>query len=193
MERARPVHVYRMVVIALAVIALLTLIVIGVALIAGRPPSPEAVAATLTAMPTSTMTTTPEPTPVPTVPGISEDLLVCQREAGRAMNARGMVGAVNISDDHLLLMSWVSTDWAVHSLDDALSGVILAFDVALDLWQRGCAVYDRVQVDVYDGPKEDRTHRLTVNVPMDDLLRWRAGEFSDSELVARLRVTQPSQ
>jgi hypothetical protein len=106
------------------------------------------------------------------------------------MNQRDMAGAVHISGDHLFAMTWVSTDWQVRTLEDALPGVILGFDAALEAWQEGCAVYDRVQIEVYDGPAHDPTHRLTVRAPMDDLLKWRAGEYGDRELVARLDVTQ---
>jgi hypothetical protein len=176
---------------ALALVAVVIIVVTIVLVAASRPPSAEAIAATLTAMPTPTPTLTLTPTPIPTVPAVSGDLLLCQREAGKAMNARSMIGTVNISGDHLLLMQWVSTDWQIIDLEDALSGVIMGFDVALDVWQRGCAVYDRVQIDVYDGPGDKRAHRLTVNAQMDDLLKWRAGEYTDKELIARLQVTRP--
>jgi hypothetical protein len=190
-EHVPPKHAYRIVVGALASVAVIIVVVTIALVVASRPPSAEAIAATLTAMPTPTPTLTPTPTPIPTIPAVSGDLLLCQREAGRAMNARSMVGTVNISGDHLLLMSWVSTEWQIIDLDDALSGVIMGFDVALDVWQRGCAVYDRVQIDVYDGPGDSREHRLTVHAPMDDLLKWRGGEFTDKELIARLQVTRP--
>ena len=190
-EHTPPKNVYRIVIGALALVALIIVIVTVALVMASRPPSSEALAATLTAMPTPTPTSTPTPTPVPTLPPVSGDLLVCQREAGRAMNARSMVGTVNISGDHLLLMSWVSTEWQIIDLDDALSGVVMGFDVALDVWQRGCAVYDRVQIDVYDGPGDSRALRLVVHAPMDDLLKWRAGEYTDKELIARLQVTHP--
>jgi hypothetical protein len=160
-------------------------------LIANRPLSPEAVAATLTALPSPTVTPPPTPTPIPTLPGVSSELLVCQRKAGRAMNARNMVGAVNISDDHLFLLNWLSLDWEISDLDDALPGVIMGFDVALDVWQRDCAVYDRVQIEVSERRGEEQTHQLTVQAQMDDLLKWRAGGLSDKELIARLKVTQP--
>lgn len=193
MEHPRSRQAYRIVIAALGLVTLLVLTVIGVVVAAGRSPSPEAVARTLTALPTLTPTLTPTPTPVPTLPGVSAELLVCQRQMGTAMNARGMVGTVNISDDHLLLVSWVSTDWSVRGMDDALSGLIMAFDAALDVWERGCAVYDRIQIDVWDGSPEQRTHRLTVRTTMDDLLRWRAGEFGDRDLIARLQVTEPAR
>ena len=192
MERTQSKHVYRFVIGALVLVALVVLIITGVVLVASLPPSPEVIAATLTAMPAPTPTWTPVATPVPTLAGISDELLVCQREAGKSMNARSMVGAVTISGDHMMLLSWFSTDWAVRDLDDALSGVIMGFDVALELWDRGCAVYDRVQIDVYDGPRDKQTYRLTVQAPMDDLLRWHAGEFDDRELIARLQVIRPA-
>ena len=193
MEHSPPRNVYRIVLIALAVFAAVVVIVTVTLLVASRPPSGTAIAATLTALPTPTPTATPSPTPIPTLPAVGDDVLLCQREAGQAMSARSMVGTVNISGDHLLRMSWVSTEWQVRNLGDALSGVIMGFDVALDVWQRGCGVYDRVQIDVYDGPGDNRTHRLTVHVPMDDLLKWRAGEFTDNQLIARLQVVEPAQ
>ena len=193
MEHSPPRNIYRIVIISLAAFAAVVVVVTVALLVASRPPSGKAIAATLTALPTLTATATPTPTPIPTVPAASEDTLLCQREAGQAMSARSMVGTVNISGDHLLWMTWVSTEWQVRDLDDALSGVIMGFDVALDVWQRGCGVYDRVQIDVYDGPGDSRTHRLTIRAPMDDLLKWRAGEFTDNQLVARLQVVTPAQ
>ena len=191
MDQPQPRKVYRLVIGILGLVTLLVLIVVGIVLTNARPPSPEEMAATLTALPTLTPTQTPIPTAIPTVPGVSADLLVCQREAAAAMNARNLVGTVNISDDHLLMMSWVSQDWQVNDLDDALSGIIMGFDVALDVWERGCAVYDRVQIQIYDGPGDRRRYRLSVEAKMDDLLRWRAGEYGDKELIARLVVTFP--
>lgn len=191
MDQPQPRKVYRLVIGILGLVTLLVLIVVGIVLTNARPPSPEEMAATLTALPTLTPTQTPIPTAIPTVPGVSADLLVCQREAAAAMNARNLVGTVNISDDHLLMMSWVSQDWQVNDLDDALSGIIMGFDVALDVWERGCAVYDRVQIQIYDGPGDQRRYRLSVECKMDDLLRWRAGEYGDKELIARLVVTLP--
>lgn len=163
---------------------------IGIVLAVNRPPSGKAIAATLTALPSPTPTFTSTPTPVPTLAGVSDALLVCQREAGRAMDARNMVGAVNISEDHLFLMKWVSLDWQVDALDDALAGVIMGFDVALEVWKKGCAVYDRVQIEVYDRRGERQTHQFSVHAQMDDLLNWRAGELNDTDLIARLKVAQ---
>jgi hypothetical protein len=182
-------RMYRILVTALLVVIVGVLAVIGVVLALNRPPSEEAVALTLTALPTAVPTLTLTPTPVPTVPGVTEELLICQREASWAMRERDMVGAVNISDDHRFLLDWLSLDWEIKGLDDAIPGVIMGFDVALDLWEEGCAVYDRVQIDAYDRRGEMQVRRLTVQAQMDDLLRWRAGEMSDSALLARLEVT----
>ncbi len=104
------------------------------------------------------------------------------------MRDRGMVGAVNIAGDHLFSLRWVSRR-PVRSLDDALGGVVMGFDVALEVWRRGCAVYDRVQIEVYDREGGEQHRRLVVRVPMDDLLDWRAGRLSDRDLIARLSVT----
>jgi hypothetical protein len=193
MDRASPRHAYRLVLTALVLVALVVVVGTIAVIVTNLPPSDADLAATLAALPTLLPTQTSTPTPVPTLPSVSQDLLVCQREAGRAMNARHMVGATNISGDHLLSVSWISRDWPARNLDDALPGVIMVFDVALEVWERGCAVYDRIQIDVYDGPGDARVHRLTVRVPMDDLIKWRAGEFSDQQLIARLEVTQPGQ
>ena len=193
MSQSPSKRVFRIVVVTLSLGVVGVLGFLGVVLIANRPPSPEAIAATLTAMPSPTPTVTPTPTPIPTLPGVNHDLLVCQREAGREMNAREMVGAVNISDDHVFLLSWFSLDWEIHDLQDALAGVIMGFDVALGVWERGCAVYDRVQIDVYHGVGDQQTHQLVVQAQMDDLLKWRAKELNDSELIARLQVTEPTR
>jgi hypothetical protein len=190
MNPSQPEHVYRAVVVGLGIIALIVLVAVGVVLATSFPPTAAQIAATLAALPSAPVQT-PTPTSVPPVPGTSPELLVCQREAGQAMNEREMVGAVNVSDDHRLLMSWVSTRRAVRGLDDALSGVILGFEAALETWDRGCAVYDRVQIEVYDGPRDQQIHRLSVEAGIDDLLKWHEGEYRDQELVARLEVAQP--
>jgi hypothetical protein len=188
-----PRHTYRIFAGVLALLTVGVLVSMVVVLLANRPPSPEAVAATMTALPSPTPTQTPTPTPIPTLAGVNEDLLVCQREAGREMQARDMVGAVNISDDHRFLLDWFSLGWEVNDLDSALAGVVMAFDVALDVWQEDCAVYDRVQVEVYDRRQDQQVHRLTVIGRMDDLLAWRAGRLTDRELVTRLEVTRPEE
>jgi len=191
MNASQPERVYRVVIVALGAIALIVVVAVGVVFAASRPPTAAEIAATLTALPPPAATQTPTPTPVPPVPGASLELLVCQREAGQAMNERELVGAVNVSDDHQLLMNWVSTDAAIRDLDDALSGIILGFEAALEIWDQGCAVYDRVQIDVYDGPRDQQTHRLSVKAQIDDLLKWHAGEYRDQDLVARLETARP--
>ncbi len=184
---------YHIIVGTLSLITVVILGLVGLVLAVTRPPSASAIAATLTALPSPTSTLTPTPTPVPTLPGVTPELLVCQREASRAMNARNMVGAVNLSDDRLFLLKWISLDWQISNLDSALAGVIMGFDVALEVWKGECAVYDRVQIEVYDRRQEQQTHQLTVRVQMDDLLKWRAGELSDSAILARLQVIQAGE
>jgi len=182
---------FRMVVAVLAVAMVCVLAFVGILLFLNRLPSAEAIAATLAAMPTPTALPTSIPTPVPTLPGISEQLLVCQREAGQAMSTRGMPGAVNLSDDHLLLLKWISMNWPVQNLDDALPGVVTGLDVALDVWEKGCTVFDRVQIEVYDRRDNRQALRLNILAQVDDMLKWRAGQLQDSDLIARLTVTQP--
>ena len=180
---------FRVMVVVLAMVTVCIIVAIGVVLFLNRPLSPQQVAATLAAMPSPTPPATLTPTPVPTVPGVTEELLVCQRKALEAMADRQMVGAVNLSDDHLLLFKWVLVGQRVASFDDALAGVIMAFDVALEVWEEGCAVFDRVHVEVYDRIDDQQTHRLTAEAAVDDILKWHAGAMSDSELIARIEVT----
>ena len=158
-----------------------------------------------TAQPSPARTATP--TPIPTLPAVSGELLVCQRQVARAMNARRMVGAANLAADRELRLRWVSLDWAVDALDDALPGVVQGLDAALEVWQEGCAVYDRVEMEVYDrrsiadrdriaggGRAEERqVLRLTVRAKIDDLLQWRAGEIGDRELLERLEVIRAGE
>ena len=179
---------FRIVVIVLSLVIVGILCFTGIILYANRPLSDRAIAATMTAMPTPTPTSTPTPTPVPTLPGSSAELLACQRQASLALDARDIVGAVNLSDDYLFLLKWVSLDWAIESVDDAVAGLIMGFDVALDVWEHDCAVYDRVQIEVYDRRGEEQVHQFTVKVTMDDLLQWRGGKLADSDLIARLEV-----
>lgn len=190
MSRSSAKPEFRILVTILMLVFSIALVAAGIALIANRPPSTSALAATMTALPSPTAIPTSTPTPAPTIPGVSEELLVCQREAGFALNKRNLVGAANISDDHLLSLSWVSHDWAIEDLDDALPGIVSGFDAALDVWQNGCAVYDRVQVNVWDRQQDKQVHRLSAEARIDDLLKWRAGELSDKELILRLQVIQ---
>jgi hypothetical protein len=193
MASASPHRTYRLIVGILAGLIIVTLILVGLTLILNRPPSSRAVAATLTAAPGPAYTATPVPTAVPTLAGVSPELLVCQRQAGQAMIARQMVGAVNLSDDRLLRLKWVSLDWPVSDLDSGLSGVIMGLDVALNVWEEACNVYDRVQIEIYDRQGAEQTHKLTVHAQMDDALKWRAGELDDRELLARLEVTRAGE
>jgi hypothetical protein len=169
----------------------IVLLSVGIVLIVNKPPSADAIAATMAAMPTPTALPTATPTPAPTLPGVSENLLVCQRNVGFALHKRNMVSAANISDDHLLLLSWVSLSWPIHDLDDALAGVILGFDAAIEVWKNQCAVYDRVRIVVWDRRQDEQIHRFTVQADVDELLAWQTGELSDKELIMRLQVTEP--
>jgi len=178
---------YRVIVAILIGISVVALSLVAMALIVTRPPSAQQ-AATLTAAARPRHTATPIPTPVPTLPGVSPDLLLCQRQAGQAMHARQMAGAVNLADDHRLTFQWVSQQWPVTDLNGALGGVISGLDVALEVWQNGCTLYDRVQIEVYDREYGQQVHRLTVVAQMSDALYWRTGEINDAELIARLEV-----
>jgi len=192
MTEPSPNRAYR-IIVGVLVAAILGIFCFAAALlVAQRLPTSAAVAATLTAIPRHSPTLTPTPTPVPTIPATNPELLLCQRRAGQAMKARNMVGAVNISGDHLFLLTWFSLDKQIFDLQDALPGLVMAYDVALELWEEDCALYDRVQVDVYDGPGDRQEYKLTVHTGMDDLLRWRAGELSDEILLERIEVIQPT-
>ena len=190
MASTGPERTYRLIVGILAGLIFVTLILVGLALVLARLPSRRATAARLTAAPSIAHTMTPAPTAVPTLAGVSAELLVCQRQAGQAMVARQMVGAVNISDDGLLRLKWVSLDWPVSDLESGLTGVIMGLDVALAVSEGTCDVYDRVQIEIYDRQGNEQTHKLTVYAHMDDALKWRAGELNDGELLARLEVVR---
>jgi hypothetical protein len=179
---------YRVIVLILVVISVVALSLVAAALIVTRPPSAQQVAATLTAAALPRYTATPIPTAVPTLPGVSPGLLLCQRQAGQAMHARQMAGAVNLADDRLLSVRWVSREWPVTDLNGALGGVMSSLDVALEVWQNGCTLFDRVQIEVYDREHGQEVRRLTVMAQMNDALRWRTGEINDAELIARLEV-----
>jgi hypothetical protein len=176
---------YRVIVLILVGISILAVSLVAAALIVTRPPSAQQVAATLTAA-SPRHAATPVPTPVPTLPGVSPELLLCQRQAGQAMHARQMTGAVSLADDRRLAFQWVSQEWPITDLDGALAGVMSSLDVALEVWQSGCTLYDRVQIEVYDREQGQQVHRLTVVAQMSDVLYWRTGEINDAELIARL-------
>jgi hypothetical protein len=140
--------------------------------------------------PTSGPAGRPTPTAIPTLAGTSDELLVCQREMGRALYARQMVGAANLADDGQLYLRWVSESRAINTLQDARSGVLKGLDAALEVRRGECAVFDRVTIDVYDRREDRQVHRLTVQAGVDDLVRWQAGDLGDRELLARLATVQ---
>lgn len=183
-----------------ALLAAILVFVLALALLTWawtRPLPADAVAATRTAQ-LHLEDRGATPTPVPTLAAVREELLVCQRQAGLALNARQLSGAANLAADRELRLRWVSMDWAVDTLDDALPGVVLGLDAALEVWQDGCAFYDRVEIEVYDRRKpadsgraqEQQVLRLTVRAQIDDLLHWRAGEIGDGELLERLEIVR---
>jgi hypothetical protein len=180
---------YRLVVLSLVGISAITLAVVVAALAATRPATARQAAATLTAA-LPRHTATPLPTPIPTLPGVSPELLLCQRRAGQAMHDRQMVGAVNLADDRTMTVVWVSRDWSVSDLDSALAGVISGLDLSLEVWQSGCTVYDWVAIEVYDREGSGQVHRLTVTARMSDVLGWRLGKLDDATLIAGLEVEQ---
>jgi len=183
-----PTH-SRLLVTILVLILSATLVLASVVVLINRPPSEQVLAATLAALPTFTLPPTVTPTPIPTLPGVNDALLVCQRTVGFELNERYLVAAANISDNHLLSLSWVAQNWQVNHLSDALPGIVLVFDAAVEAWKDGCAVYDRAQVKVWDCRGDQLIHRLDVEVMVDDLLKWRNGEIGDQTLIQRLQVT----
>lgn len=180
---------FRVLVIALATVMVIVVFLVVLVLAINHPPSANALVATAQAMPSPTPLFAMTPTPIPTIPGVNPILLVCQRDAGFALNKRQVVGSVNISDDHLFLMGWVAHGWAVQDVDDALPGLIGGFEAALDVWQGGCAVFDRVRIMVWERQDAGQWYRFSVQASVDDLLKWRAGELTDRDLLARLEVT----
>lgn len=190
MKKARHSFQSQLIISILIFVLSTTLVLVGIVVLINRPPSADVVAATLAALPSPTLSPTQTPTPAPAVPGVNDALLVCQRTVGFELNERNLVAAVNLSDNHILSMSWLSKDWPVDDLNDALPGIVLAFDAAIEAWKGGCAVYDRVQIDVWDRREGQQTYRLGIEAMVDDLLKWREGEFGDQALVQRLQVKQ---
>lgn len=178
---------YRLIVLVLVGLCAIALVIVGAALVVTRPAAARQ-AATRRAAALPRDPATPLPTPIPTLPGVRPELLLCQRQAGQAMYARQMVGAVNLADDRRITFQWVSRDWPVSSLESALPGVMSSLDVSLEIWQEGCTLYDRVEVEVYDRAGATQAHRLTVRARMRDALDWRAGKLDDAALIARLEV-----
>lgn len=166
-----------------------TLVLAIVVVLLNRPPSADVLVATLAALPTQPPTATP--TPVITLPGVNDALLVCQRTVGFELNERHLVAAANLSDNHLLSLSWVSKDWPVNDLNDAVPGIVLAFDAAVEAWKNGCAVYDRVQIAVWDRRDGQPVRQLEAIAMIDDLLKWHNGEFGDQALLQRIEVIYP--
>jgi len=184
---------YRLIVLILSGISAVALALVAVAWTVTRPPSAQQVAATRTAVARPLRTATPQPTPIPTLAGVYPELLLCQRHAGQAMYTRKMVGAVNLADDSRVTFQWISREWPVSDLDSALAGVMSSLDVALEVWQEGCKVYDQVEIEVYDQAGGGQTHRFTVLARMDDVLSWRTGKLDDAALIARLEVEPAHQ
>jgi hypothetical protein len=180
---------YRLIVLILVGISTVVLATVAAALMITRPPTAREIAATRTAAHPQ-HTATPLPTPIPTLPGVSPELLLCQRQASQAVYARQMVGAVNLADDRRITFVWVSRDWPVSNLDSALAGVMSSLDVSLEVWQDGCTVFDWIQIQVYEGEGPRQAYRLTVTARMSDALDWRAGKIDDATLIARLEVDQ---
>jgi hypothetical protein len=181
---------YRWIVLLLVGISAVTLALVVTSVLVTRPPTVRRASATRTVAARLRPAATPAPTPVPTLPGVRPSLLLCQRQAGQAMQARDMAGAVNLADDRQITFRWVSPAWEISSLDSALAGVISSLDVALEVWQDGCTLFDRVQIEVYDREGQAQVHRLRVTAQMSDVLRWRAGEIDDAVLLGRLAVVR---
>jgi hypothetical protein len=177
----------------LAVANALVLGSLGVLALGNNQPSAEVLMATLAALPTDTSTPLPTPTPFPTLPPVSVDCLMCQREAGAAMHARRMIGAVHIASDGRFELTWLCRDRPINNFEDALDGVMRAFLVALQTRDEKRCPFDRVWVQVWDERAEQRTFRLGVNVSVADLLTWRNGAIGDQQLVERLEVVYPPQ
>jgi len=175
----------------LAVANALVLGSLGMLALGNHQPSAEALMATLAVLPTATPTPSPTPTPPPTLPPVSVDCLVCQREAGAAMHARRMVGAVHVTSDGRFELTWLSRDRPINNFEDALEGVTRAFLVALQTRDEERCPFDQVQIQVWDERAEQRTFRLGVSASVADLLAWRSGAIGDQQLIERLEVFYP--
>jgi hypothetical protein len=177
----------------LAVANVMVLGSLGVLTFGGHQPSSEELMATLAALPTATLTTSPSPTPFPTLPPVNVDYLVCQREAGAAMHARQMVGAVQVASDGRFELTWLCRDRPIDDLEDALDGVMQAFLVALQTRDEDRCPFDQVWIQVWDERAEQRAFRLGVGASVVDLVAWHSGAIDDQQLIARLEVIYPSQ
>ena len=180
----------------LAFLAVANVMVLGflsVLAFGNHQPSAEEIMATLAALPTATPTPLPSPTPFPTLPPVSADCLVCQREASVAMYAHQMVGAVQVSSDGRFELIWLSRDRSISGLDDAWEGITQAFLVALQTRDEERCPFDRVQIEVWDERTEQRAFRLGVHASIADLFAWRSGMIDDKQLIERLEIIYPQQ
>lgn len=156
-----------------------------------RPLTSAELAATVAALPTNTPTSTPTPTPWPTPIPASENSLICQREAGDTLYGHGLAGTVHVAPSGRLDLYLHSRAPAVERFADAKEEVWTAFEVALSLWDRGCTLFDQVQIVVLDTRWDPARARVTVLAQLDDLQAWQQGRIIDAELMARLQVESP--
>ncbi|MDY7039704.1 MAG: hypothetical protein SVX38_02445 [Chloroflexota bacterium] len=175
----------------LAVANVLVLGSLGVLALGDDQQSAEELMATLVAMPTATSTPSPSPTPIPTLPPVNADCLVCQREAGAAMYARRIIGAVHVTSDGRFEVTWLCRNQPINTLDDALDGIMQSFLVALQTRDEQRCPFDQVWIQVWDERAEQRTFRLSVRASVDDLRAWRSGLIDDPQLIERLEVDYP--
>lgn len=156
-----------------------------------RPLTQAEMAATVAAMPTSTPTPTATPTPWPTLVSPSEASLACQREAGDALYALGFAGMAHLMPGGTLNLTLHSRAPAVDRFAHAQQDVWAAFEIALYLQEKGCDLYDQLQVVVVDTRWDPPRPQVTVLAQMEDLEAWQAGRIIDAELIARLEVQSP--
>lgn len=181
----------------LAILAFLTMANVmvlgslGVLALGSHQPTAAEIMATLAALPTPTPTLLPTPTPFPTLPPVTVDCLVCQREAGMAMHAHQMVGAVQVTSDGRFELTWLSRDRPINSFDEAWAGITQAFIVALQTHDEKRCPFDQVRIEVWDERAQQRTFRLGVRVSITDLSAWRSGAIDDKQLVERLEIIYP--
>lgn len=156
-----------------------------------RPLTGAELAATLAALPTGTPTPLPTATPWPTPIPPSEKSLVCQRQAGDALQQLALAGTVHLAPGGRLEMYLHSRAPAVARFADAKDEVWTAFGVAVDLYDAGCALFDQLQVTVLDTRWAPPRPQVKVLAQLSDLQAWRKGRLIDAELVARLQVESP--
>lgn len=156
-----------------------------------RPLRTAELAATLAALPTDTATPAPTPTPWPTPIPPSEKSLVCQWEASDALYRLGLAGSVHLAPGGRLDLYLHSRAPAVERFADAKEEVWTAFEIALALQEKGCVLFDQLQVTVRDTRWNPPRSRVMVLAQLDDLEAWQQGRIIDAELVARLQVESP--